>query len=317
MVEPRQQVVLKDSTLREAMDTPGVEFSVTARIEIARLLESAGVTEAEVVAPSRVSADLEIARLIKAQGIGIETSGLIYAQRDTFPDEASQAVGALDRVDLIMPLSERRQPSRFADKIDRLRAAMDFASALGLSIGVGFPHSTQVALERLVEISQLSANRGVGRITIYDTNGSAEPFALRELIHGVVSAVEIPVFFHGHNDLGLAVANSWAAVAAGAAGLDVTINGLGDRAGNASLEQLVLLLHLHGIETGIEVTQLHRASRLVERLSGIEVSKLAPVVGDFVFEHLSPGHFGVPAEFEAFDPKLIGRHRRVRRNQTH
>ena len=317
MVELRHKVVLKDSTLREAMDTPGVEFSVASRIEIARLLDSAGVAEAEVVAPSRVIADLEIARLIKAQGIGIATSGLIYAHRETFRDEARQAIGVLDRVDLIMPLSERRQPSCFADKVDRLRAAMSFASGLGLSMGVGFPHSTQVALERVVEIAALGASRGAGRITIYDTNGSAEPFALRELIHGVVSAVEIPVFFHGHNDLGLAVANSWAAVVGGAAGLDVTINGLGDRAGNASLEQIVLLLHLHGIETGVEVAQLHRASRLVERLSGIEVSKLAPVVGDFVFEHLSPGHFGAPAEFEAFDPKLIGRHRRVRRNQTH
>jgi isopropylmalate/homocitrate/citramalate synthase len=317
MVEPRRNVILKDSTLREAMDTPGVSFSVTARIEIARLLESAGVAEAEVVAPSRVIADLEIARLIKAQGLGITTSGLIYAHRDTFADEAREAVGVLDRVDLIMPLSERRQPSRFEDKVDRLLAAIDLASGLGLSMGVGFPHSTQVAVERLVEISELSASRGAGRITIYDTNGSAEPFALRDLMTGVASAVEVPVFFHGHNDLGLAVANSWAAVLAGAAGLDVTINGLGDRAGNASLEQLVLLLHLHGMETGVETAQLHRASRLVERLSGVEVSKLAPVVGDFVFEHLSPGHFGVPGEFEAFDPKLIGRRRRVRRDQTH
>jgi isopropylmalate/homocitrate/citramalate synthase len=317
MVDSHRDVVLKDSTLREAMDTPGVEFSLTARIEIARLLESAGVAEAEVVAPARVSKDLEVARLIKTQGIVITTSGLIYANREDFRHEAAAAAEALDRIDLIMPLSEQRQPQRFDEKCTMLAQAIDFGSTLGMPIGIGFPHATQVSPEELLEIAEQGARRGATRITVYDTNGSIEPFALRDLLGRLVSITDLPVFFHGHNDLGLAVANSWAAVTAGVAGLDVTINGLGDRAGNASLEQLVLLLHLQGVETGIEVSQLHRASRLIERLSGVAVSKLAPVVGDFVFEHLSPSHLGVPAEFEAFDPELVGRRRRLREDPTH
>jgi isopropylmalate/homocitrate/citramalate synthase len=317
MPETGRDVILKDSTLREAMDTPGVEFSLTARIEIARLLESSKVVEAEIVAPSRVSADLEIGRMIKARGIGIRTSGLVYANRGEFRAEASEAATVLDRIDLIMPLSEKRKPHRFEDKCLMLADALDFGSTLGIPIGVGFPHSTQTAAEQLQKISQLGAELGASRVTVYDTNGSIEPFALRDLLQGLVPTLAVPVFFHGHNDLGLAVANSWAAVVAGASGLDVTVNGLGDRAGNASLEQLVLLLRLQGIETGIELSELHQASRLVERLSGVAVSKLAPVVGDFVFEHLSPSHLGLPTEFEAFDPEMIGRHRKVRKDRTH
>lgn len=317
MGKEQRDLILKDSTLREAMDTPGVDFSRAARLEIARSLAATGLAEAEVVAPSRVAADLEIARLIRAQDLGIVTSGLIYAHRGRFHEELEDAVKVLDRIDLIVPLSPRRRPNSFAEKRARLIEAVEAASDLGSTVGIGFPHSTQVPAERLMEFVGLSSLTGVSRITIYDTNGSAEPFAVRELLTAVVATTDIPVFFHGHNDLGLAVANSWAAVTAGVAGLDVTVNGLGDRAGNASLEQLVLLLRLQGIETGIDAARLRNASLLVERLSGIAVSKLAPVVGDFAFEHLSPGHFGSPGEFEAFDPQMVGRRRAVRRDPTH
>ena len=317
MADSITNVVLKDSTLREGMDTPGVEFSTRARMEIARLLESAGVIEAEVVAPSRVADDLVIARTIKAQGIRLKTSGLIYANRPEYQQEITEAAECLDRFDLIMPLSEQRQPAEFEDKCQGLVTALDRCSEMGISAGIGFPHATQVDPGQLFEIAKRGAGRGASRITVYDTNGSAEPFSVRVMIDQLVALIGVPVFFHGHNDLGLAAANSWAAICGGASGLDVTINGLGDRAGNASLEQLVLLLHLQGIETGIEVSELRRASILVERLSGVAVSKLAPVVGDYIFDHRSPSHLGLPSEFEAFDPELVGRHRRTGGDSTH
>jgi homocitrate synthase NifV len=123
--------------------------------------------------------------------------------------------------------------------------------------------------------------------------------------------LDIPLFFHGHNDLGLATANSLAAVFAGADGLDVTMNGLGDRAGNASLEQVVLNLHLKGFETGIILKDLKLLSESVEEASGIPVSKLAPVVGKHIFVHKSPGHLESPDLFEAFDPQLVGSKREL------
>jgi len=131
------------------------------------------------------------------------------------------------------------------------------------------------------------------------------------LIKKLKEALEVPLFFHGHNDLGMGTANSLAAVYAGADGLDVTINGLGDRAGNASLEQVVLSLHLKGFETGIILKDLKSLSESVEEASGLRVSKLAPVVGSHVFIHKSPGHLESPDLFEAFDPQLVGSKREL------
>ena len=134
---------------------------------------------------------------------------------------------------------------------------------------------------------------------------------MNDLIGKLRKEFEIPMFFHGHNDLGLAVANALAAVRAGANGLDVTVNGLGDRAGNAALEQVVLGLHLGGYSTGIAPDRLKNLSEVVAKQSGVVVSKLAPVIGEFVAHHISASHLENPGLFEAFDPTLIGIKRKI------
>lgn len=311
MAERTNRVVLRDSTLREAMDTPGVEFSPDDRLAIARMLEALGVAEAEVVAPARVELDLPIAERIQQEGLRLETSGLIYANRPECASQAALAGTVLDHIDLIMPLSEQREPQGLDQKIEMLVTAVEDSRDCKARIGIGFPHASQVAPAAVVEAAIAGAEVGASRVIVYDTNGSAEPFAVQALIEAVVQAVAVPVHFHGHNDLGLAVANSWAAVRSGARGLDVTLNGLGDRAGNASLEQLTLLLHVHGFSTGIAIDKLPDACRLIERLSGVPVSKLAPIVGEYAFDHQSPTHLGIPTEFEAFEPTLVGSDRQT------
>jgi isopropylmalate/homocitrate/citramalate synthase len=306
MVELPARVVLRDSTLREAMDTPGVDFSLEDRLSIARTLAKLGVSEAEVVAPARVEKDLPIAERIRQENLRLATSGLIYSNRPECADQVAAAARVLDHLDLIMPLSEQREPKGSDKKIEMLIDAVSSSRDCGARISVGFPHASQVAPALVIEAAIAGVEAGAQRVIVYDTNGSAEPFAVQALIDSVVAAVEVPVHFHGHNDLGLAVANSWAAIRSGAQGLDVTLNGLGDRAGNASLEQLAMLLHLQGVETGIVMEQLPPACRLIERLSGVPVSRLAPVIGEYAFDHRSPTHLGIPREFEAFAPTLVG-----------
>ncbi|HKY60966.1 MAG TPA: homocitrate synthase [Gemmatimonadota bacterium] len=308
MAEPGRAIVLRDATLREGLDVPGVSFSVADRIAIAGALAAAGVPEVEVVAPSRVADDLPVARRIRSE-IPIRVSGLVYGHHTDWQGELEAAAGDLDRVDLLMPLSERREPHDRDGKMARLDEALGFCRALPLEVGAGFPHSTQVEPDFVIEVARRAARSGATRITIYDTNGGAEPFGVHELIRQVANEVEVPVFFHAHDDLGLATANAWAAVEGGASGLDVTVNGLGDRAGNASLEQVVILLRLHGRPTGVDPSALKGLSRLVEASSGVPVSDLAPVVGRHVFDHASPAHVEAPAEFEAFDPRLVERER--------
>lgn len=300
------RVTLRDSTLREGLDTPGVEFSTEARLRLARALAGASVSEAEVVAPSRVSRDMEFVRRLCDENVEIRTSGLIYTHGPDCRREIEEAASWLDHIDLLMPLAPERPPHDEKTKVQVLVEALSHARRFHGDIGAGFPHATQCDAEFLLRIAQAAVQHGAGRIIVYDTNGSGNPAAVGALIGRLVSLrLDAAVFFHGHNDLGLATANSLAAVEAGAKGLDVTVNGLGDRAGNAPLEQAAMALHLKGIPTGIRLEELRALSAAVAEESGVAVSKLAPVVGEFVLWHRSPSHLRKPGLFEAFDPQLI------------
>ena len=316
MPDSKRHIILRDSTLREAMDTPGVWFDRAARLEIAAALERLGVAEAEVVAPSRVEADLEVVRTLREAAIGLRFSGLIYASSPGFRGEVEQAAALLDRIDLLVPLSARREPTSRKGKVSVMLEALSWACEHFPNVGVGFPHSSQTDGDFVAEIAGQATAAGAGRITFYDTNGSAEPFGVREIVGRLVVELDTTVIFHGHNDLGLATANSVAAALAGATVIDATINGLGDRAGNASLEQVAVLLGREGFETGIDLSLLRPVSGLVAERSGVPVSGLAPVVGEFAFEHRSPSHLVEPAEFEAFKPDLVGGERRLQNAPT-
>jgi isopropylmalate/homocitrate/citramalate synthase len=210
-----------------------------------------------------------------------------------------------------MPVSPKRKPHDSNTKISLLLDALAYSLRYHSDVGVGFPHSTQVEVEFLFEISKEAVKNGAKRVTIYDTNGSSDPFSTLNLVKQLRTNLDVTLFFHGHNDLGLATANSLAAVYAGVDGLDVTVNGLGDRAGNASLEQVVLGLYLKGFNTGVKLEDLRRLSKTVEEESGVEVSKLAPVVGEYIFSHKSPSHLDNPGLFEPFDPQLVDSYRKL------
>lgn len=303
--------MIKDSTLREGEDVFGVNFKINQKLKIARLLSQAQVPEIEVVAPAKVSKDLKFARRLKEERLTIRTSGLVYAYSPRYQEEIEEISRHLDRCDLLMPVSPKRKPYDRNTKINHLLKALTFSLQHLPEVGVGFPHSTQVKNDFLMEMGLESVKKGANRVTIYDTNGISDPFAVYSLIKQLKKVLRIPLFFHGHNDLGLATANSLAAVYAGTDGLDVTINGVGDRAGNASLEQVVLCLYLKGFKTNVILQDLRRLSQMVEKESGVRVSKLAPVVGKHIFVHKSPGHLESPDLFEAFDPRLVGFKRKL------
>jgi len=311
MVNSPKKVIIKDSTLREGLDVPNVSFSLEQRLKIVKLLDKANVPEIEMVAPSRVLKDLEFVKMVKEEGLQRKTSGLIYSYNPLCREEIEEASKYLYRFDLLMPVSPKRKPYDRDTKISLLLDALVYSLRCGSNVGVGFPHSTQTEFEFLLKISKESVKNGAKRVTVYDTNGSSDPFAVYDLIKQLRENLDAALFFHGHNDLGLATANSLAAVYAGADGLDVTINGLGDRAGNASFEQVVLALNLKGFDTGVILEDLRRLSKTVEEESGVEVSKLAPIVGEYIFSHKSPSHLEDPELFEPFDPKIVDSYRRL------
>lgn len=311
MLFPNKKITIKDSTLREGLDVRDVNFSFEQKLNITTWMDQAKVPEMEVVAPGKVFQDLEFVKKLKARGLSIRTSGLVYSSNSQAREEIKEASKYLDRFDLLMPVSSKRKPYERNDKMNRLIEILSFSLHHSTEIGVGFPHAAQTDIEFLLDISTEAVKQGARRLTLYDTNGSLDPFEVYHLVKRLKENLETSLFFHGHNDLGMATANSLAAVYAGADGLDATMNGLGDRAGNAPLEQVVLSLHLKGFETGIILKDLKSLSESVEEASGIPVSKLAPVVGKHVFVHKSPGHLENPDLFEAFDPQLVGSKREL------
>ena len=310
-VNSNKRIIIKDSTLREGLDVPDVNFSIEEKLIIAKLMDQAKVPEIEVVAPGKVFQDLEFVKTMKARGLSIRTSGLIYSFNSQAREEIKEASKYLSRFDLLMPVSPKRKPYERSKKISLLSDILSFSLHHSPEVGVGFPHAAQTEIEFLLNISAEAVRQGAKRVTLYDTNGSLDSFEVYHLVKRLKENFEISLFFHGHNDLGMATANSLAAVYAGAEGVDVTMNGLGDRAGNASLEQVVLSLHLKGFETGIILKDLKSLSESVEKASGLRVSELAPVVGKNIFIHKSPGHLESPDLFEAFNPQLVGSKREL------
>ena len=311
----QRTIVLKDATLREGLDTPKVFFSPARKWRIARGLEVAGLSEAEVVAPSRVLSDLEDARMFKAKGLTIRLSGLIYANAGDCGREIEAASRILDRFDLLMPVSPKRAPFQAREKLRLLQQAVSQAAAHHADFGVGFPHCFHANPTLVTDLAEDAVGGGAQRITLYDTNGSRDPFEVHNFVTLIKNAVGVPIFFHGHNDLGMATANSLAAVQAGAEGLDVTVNGLGDRAGNAPLEQIVAALYLKGYLTAIRLEQIKALCAKVAAESGVNIPQLAPVVGEYVCWHRSPSHLHNPSLFEAFDPKLFCATRQLTENE--
>lgn len=305
------RVVLKDVTMREGLDVPGVALDPERKRALLEKLVEAGIPEAELVAPGHFDRDLAVLKETGAAELAIRSSGLIYGNGTAWREQIGRAKGSLDRIDILMPLSDSRAPAGRGEKAARMKESLRVAIDTLGEAGAGFPHATQVERDFLLQMCQAAAREGANRITLYDTNGSSDPWAVSELVGGVRGVAEVEICFHAHNDLGMATANSVAAVRAGAACLDVTVNGLGDRAGNASLEQVALALHAVGTRHGLRLDRLRELSRAVEAMTGIPVSKLAPVVGEFAFRHKSPGHLASPALFEAFDPALVGAARSV------
>jgi isopropylmalate/homocitrate/citramalate synthase len=176
--------------------------------------------------------------------------------------------------------------------------------------------ATRSDMSFLKRVCKAAENAGADRINIPDTVGVMIPQTMRKFIEDIRTAVKVPLSVHCHNDFGMAVANSLAGVEAGAAQVHVSVNGLGERAGNAALEEVVMALHLiYKRKTGVNTRLLYGTSRLVTRLTGVPIQPNKAIVGENAFAHESGIHTrGVtemPSTFEPIKPEVVGRRRRL------
>ncbi len=306
-------VVIRDVTLREGLDVPGVEkrLKPASRLRLAREIYALGIREFDIVHPGRVNRQsIWLANSLKElHGKRIVVHGAAYAHNDKFEREID-LMGMVDEIDLVMPVNSARPPHSQKEKIDCAVRGLSFLQSIGKRGGVGFANASQCDRAFLLKIVRSVVKSGAHKIILYDSVGSYDPLESYELVRDVKDAAPgTPILYHCHNDLGLAVANSLLAVYAGAHYVDASMNGLGDRAGNASLEQLATIFHLKGVKTGIDLSKLRRVSDITEKLCGVKKAINHPITGDkrIIHSHVSPKHKPDRKSFEILPKELTGR----------
>jgi homocitrate synthase NifV len=311
------RVIVSDTTLRDGEQTPGVAFTLEEKTAIALALEEAGVEEVEAGIPA-MGAD-EIAAL-RAIGGALHGARAVAWCRMTIEDVDAALATGLSRIHLSIPVSDRQLAAKLGLDRAGLRArighVVGYARDRGLDISVGGEDASRADPDVVLAVVEASERAGARRFRFADTVGILDPFSTRAIFETLRRSTALELEFHGHDDLGLATANTLAAVAGGADAVSVCVLGLGERAGNASLEEVITALAaLFGRPTAVRPDRLCALAELVSAAAGRVIPENKPIVGRVVFSHESGIHVSGllrdPATYEALSPLPFGRSREI------
>ncbi|MCT2400302.1 homocitrate synthase [Novosphingobium mangrovi (ex Huang et al. 2023)] len=313
--QPR--VLINDSTLRDGEQSPGVAFTLEEKLAIAAALEAAGIDEIEAGTPAMGGQEIEAIAAMVAQANKAE---IIPWCRMTRADVEAAALTGASRVHLSVPVSDRQIHAKFgtgrADVLERIADVVGYARELGLRVSVGGEDASRADIDFLKRVVVAIEEAGGHRFRFADTLGVLDPFGTCELFRELARQTDIELEFHGHDDLGLATANTLAAVRGGATHVSVCVLGLGERAGNAPLEEVVTALgETLGRATAVDLARLPGLAALVAKASCRAIPENKPIVGSMVFSHESGIHVSGllrdAATYEALDPARFGRERTI------
>jgi homocitrate synthase NifV len=309
-------IVIDDTTLRDGEQTAGVVFSKKEKIAIARMLDAIGVQELECGIPAMGEEERDSIRALASLGL---SARLITWNRAVIPDIRASLECGVTAVDISLSVSDMMIVNKLGKSREwvkeQLKTALGFAKEHGLYVSIGGEDASRADIYFIIELMDIARGMGGDRFRFCDTLGILDPFTMYDKVRALRRAVpELDVEVHTHNDLGMATANAIAGIRAGAMFVNTTVNGLGERAGNAALEEVVMgLKHACGIDTGIDTHRFVELSRFVAKASQRPVPDWKPVVGERVFAHESGLHAdGVlkdPRNYEGFDPAEVGLHR--------
>jgi homocitrate synthase NifV len=311
------QIQINDTTLRDGEQAAGVAFNLQEKVAIAQFLDAIGVSELEVGIPAMGGEETRAISAISDSGLSAKLLGW---NRAVISDIQASIACGLKRVHISIPISGIQIATKFHGQwrvtLTQLRDSINFALDKGLWVAVGGEDSSRADEYFLQDVALYAQEWGASKFRFCDTVGILDPFSTYTRIKQLVDGLQIPVEMHTHNDFGLATANALAGLKAGATSVNTTVNGLGERAGNAALEEVVMSLkRLHGIDLGIDTTRLLELSRLVAAASGCSVPPWKAIVGENTFAHESGIHaHGVlqnPATYEPFAPEEVGWERRL------
>lgn len=316
MAESRR-VILNDSTLRDGEQAPGVSFTLYEKLAIAKALEESGVDEIEAGTPAMGDREVEE---IAAIGSALRHTEAIAWCRMTRADVDAARRTGLKRVNLSIPLSDIQMRAKLREDragiLTRIRDVISYAVDSDLRVAIGGEDSSRADIDFLLVAVETAARAGAHRFRYADTLGSMEPFSVFDAFARLRKAIGIELEFHGHDDLGLATANTLAAIRGGATHASVCVLGLGERAGNAALEEVAAgLSRFFGNCSNVKLAHLPRLAELVARAAGRPIPVGKSIVGANAFTHESGIHVdGLlkdPSTYEALSPQTFGRVRRI------
>ncbi len=311
------QIRIFDTTLRDGEQSPGVSLTLEDKIEIARQLNLLGVDSIEAGFPASSEGEKKVVKEIASAGFSIEVCALSRTNRT----DIDAALGcAVDAIHIFIPTSSVQMKYAVNMTPEQVLSttadSIEYVKKHGLVCEFSPMDATRTQPAFLKKVCETAEKAGMDRLNIPDTVGIMIPRTMFKLIKDMGKVVKVPISVHCHDDFGMAVANSLSAVEAGATQVHATINGLGERAGNASLEEVVMALHMiYKLKTNVNSRLLYSTSRMVSTLTGIQVQPNKAIVGENAFAHESGIHTrGVtvkPLTFEPIKPELVGRTRKL------
>ncbi len=313
------KVSIFDTTLRDGEQTPGVSLTSDDKLVIARQLDKLGVDIIEAGFPISSKGEREAVTKIAKEGLDSTICGLSRVKKEDIDACLDCDVGLVHTFVSTSDIQIKYTIKKSKEEVVKMAAeSVEYIKDHGVKCLFSAMDATRTDNEYLIKVFKAAEDAGADIINIPDTVGVMIPHAMRTLTQEVYKNVKIPIDVHCHNDFGLAVANTLAAVEAGAREMQVSVNGLGERAGNADLEEAVMsLVSIYGVKTNINTQYLYETSRLVERLTGIKMPPNFPIVGENAFSHESGIHtHGVISKSATFEPgvmtpEMVGHKRRI------
>ncbi|MGD9780054.1 2-isopropylmalate synthase [Methanomethylovorans sp.] len=314
-----KKITIFDTTLRDGEQTPGVSLTNDQKLKIARQLDKLGIDVLEAGFPISSDGDKQSVKAIANEGLGLDVCGLarvltkdLDACLDTDVNMIHTFVSTSD-IQRIHTIKKSKE-----EVLTMAVDAVQYIKDHGVKCMFSAMDATRTDIDYLTQVYKSVEGAGCDIINVPDTVGIMSPSRMYQLVGTVSKEVKIPIDVHCHNDFGIAVANSLMAVEAGASQVQVTVNGIGERAGNANLAEVVMCLQsIYGAKTNINTEYLLETSKMVEKYTGIHIPPNTPIVGENAFAHESGIHtHGVLTKADTFEPgimtpEMVGHKRRI------